>query len=237
MKDRKIAVITGASRGIGKAVAYGLAEKGYKTILIARNKDKMQEISDQINDKFGIMSDIHALDLSDFDKVTKLFENIIADYKRIDVLVNNAAAFIKGSFEADIESYKKALDVNLVSPYTILKTVLPFFKEQKSGYIFNVASRAGKIGFPTSASYVSTKFGLVGLSESVYREMADYGVKVTSLCPSYVNTDMAQETGTNTPTDEMIQPDDIMKTIDWLLGMSKAVSVKEVVIECRSGIL
>ena len=152
------------------------------------------------------------------------------------MLVNNAGIWKDGSVERPIEEYKEVLDVNLVAPYAILQQVVPQMKKQKSGYIFNVSSRGGTYGFPKSATYVSSKFGLSGMSESLYRELAEYNVKVTALCPSYVNTDMAEDVGPTVTPEEMIQPLDIMKTINWLLSLSPSVYIKDVIIECQKKI-
>jgi NAD(P)-dependent dehydrogenase (short-subunit alcohol dehydrogenase family) len=103
-------------------------------------------------------------------------------------------------------------------------------KKQQSGYIFNVASRSGKVGFAGNGGYGASKFGLVGLSESLYRELTPQGIKVTALCPAWVNTNMAREAGTPLEADEMIQPEDVFETIRWLLSLSSGACVKEVVI-------
>ena len=109
-------------------------------------------------------------------------------------------------------------------------------RAQRTGYIVNIASRAGKIGFAGEGVYCAEKFGLVGLSESVYRELAGDGIKVTTLCPGWVNTDMAQAAGTPLSAPDMIQPADILQTIRWLLSLTPATCVREVVIECLKSI-
>ena len=123
------------------------------------------------------------------------------------------------------------LDTNLTAQFVFLSAVIPVMKEQKSGYIFNVASRAGKIGFAGSGGYSASKFGLVGLNESLYRELTPLGISVTALCPGWVNTNMAYEAGTTLKGKQMIQPDDLFKTIKWLLSLSPGACVKEVVLE------
>jgi short-subunit dehydrogenase len=108
--------------------------------------------------------------------------------------------------------------------------------EGNAGTILNVASRAGIIGFPNFGAYGASKFGMVGLSESLYRELAPRGIKVTALCPSWIDTDMARESGTPLSSEEMIQTEDLMKTVRWLLSLSPAACVREVMIECRADI-
>ena len=109
-------------------------------------------------------------------------------------------------------------------------------KKQKSGYIFNISSRAGIIGFAGNAGYVASKFGLVGFSQSLYRELTPQGIKVTAICPSWVNTRMAYEAGTPAEPEEMIQPEDIFQTVKWLLSLSPGASVKEIVVDAPKSI-
>lgn len=233
----KTAVITGASRGIGKAVSIGLASAGYKTILIATSGEKLKSVAEQIESVLKqnteLYPEIFSIDITNFGKVNNTIDELVNKFGSIDVLVNNAGIWAEGSLEADIEEFQKVMDVNVTAQYNILKSVVPVMKKQKRGYIFNITSRGGKYGFPGSATYVASKFALVGISESLYRELAEYNVKVTSISPSWVNTDMAKETGGAIPEEEMIQPEDIMKTINWLLSLSPPVSIKDVEIECR----
>jgi short-subunit dehydrogenase len=110
-------------------------------------------------------------------------------------------------------------------------------KQQKAGYIFSIASRAGKIGYVDIGVYSASKFGLVGLSESLYKKLAPFGIKVITICPGLVDTQMASETATKLSSEEMIRPIDIMETIRWLLKLSMSTFMKKVVIECKRQIL
>lgn len=235
--ENKIAIITGASQGIGKTLAIGFAQKGYKTILLARSLEQMEFIANEI----AILPnapkpEIHQVDLLDFDAVKEIIGKVELNYGKIDVVVNNAGIYITGSVTHPVEEYQNLLNVNMVAPYNILQAVVPIMKKQKSGYIFNVASRAGKIGFPNVGSYCSSKFGLLGLNESLYKELADFNIKVTALCPSYVDTNMAREAGATISGEEMIQTKDIMETINMLLKLSPHAYVKEIVIDVKSRI-
>jgi NADP-dependent 3-hydroxy acid dehydrogenase YdfG len=110
-------------------------------------------------------------------------------------------------------------------------------KAQKSGYIFNIASRAAKYGFPGGGIYGSTKFAFVGLTESLFRELAPAGIRLTSLCPGWVNTEMAKKAGTPLKEEEMIQPSDLLNTIRYLLNLSESVCIKEIVLEMKKSII
>lgn len=239
MADHPIAIVTGASRGIGKSIALGLTNKGYKTILISRNDNKLKEVADEIVSKTDDNSprpDVLAFDLSDVENIGGLIERIKNEYGRIDVLINNAAGFMSSTFESSIDEFRQLIELNLISAHELMKSVVPVMKEQKGGHIINIASRAGKIGFATTGLYSATKFGLVGISESVYREYADYGIKVTAICPSWVDTEMAAEAGSALSAEEMIQTEDISKTVNYLLDISSSASIMDILIECRTRI-
>ena len=125
-----------------------------------------------------------------------------------------------------IDKLQSLLATNLVGPFKLLQEVVPKLLEQQRGLIINIASRAGKIGFAGWGAYGASKFGLVGLSESLYRELARSGIKVTTLCPGWIDTDMAKRGGSPLRTHDMIQPEDIMKTVRWLMSLSPAACVR-----------
>jgi 3-oxoacyl-[acyl-carrier protein] reductase len=235
-----LAIITGAGRGIGKAVALGLAQDGYKTILVSRTRGQLESVAREIKEKIDTGADlspfIYKMDITKQDSIHKLVSEVFQLYGRIDVLVNNAGLWISGSINISAKEFQKLLDINLKSAFYFMKEVIPFMQKQGKGYIFNISSRSGKVGFIDSGAYSATKFGLVGMSESLHRELAPQGIKVTCICPGWVDTMMAHEAKTTLQKKEMIQPDDIMKTIRWLLNLSPAVSVKDVLIECRKNI-
>lgn len=232
MTPNKVALITGANKGIGKAIAIGLAEMNYQTILIGRNLQDLNVVLDEIANSGNLAPSVFQLDITNTESVKNTIKNIFNEFGRIDVLVNNAGIYIEGS-SSDISEidFTKTLDTNLTAQFVILSEIVPIMKKQKSGYIFNVASRAGKIGFAGSGAYSASKFGLVGLNESLYRELNPLGISVTALCPGWVHTKMAMESGTPLEAGQMIQPEDLFQTIKWLLTLSPGACVKEVVLE------
>ena len=228
--QHKTAIITGASKGIGKAVALGLSKMGYQTVLIGRNSDDLQAVSGKISGDGGLKPAVFSLDITDSAGIAAAVQQIMEQFGRIDVLVNNAGVHFGGSLSLPPEDFKAMLETNLTAQFVFAREVVPVMKEQQSGYIFNVASRSGKVGFAGSGGYCASKFGLMGLSESLYRELTPQGIKVTALCPAWVNTRMAFKAGTPLEPEEMIQPGDLFETIRWLLNLSDGACVKEVVI-------
>ena len=238
MSDQPVAIVTGAGRGIGRALALALAQDGYHLVLMARSREQLTSVADEIAEQGKAVSRpiIHEVDISNQQAVRSAGESIVARLGRVDVLVNNAGQWIRGILDVTAEQFERLMAVNVAGALTLIQTVVPAMKQQGSGHIFNVASRAGKIGFPAEGAYCASKFALVGLSEALYKELAPSGIKVTNLCPGWVDTDMAQQAGTPLSPAEMIQPADLAATIRWLLNLSPAACVREVVIDCRRSI-
>ncbi len=229
--EKKIAVITGAGKGIGLAISTGLANLGYQNVMISRSAEDLQKASTEITDTGGLTPFTIQLDITEKEKLQQAVREIISKYGRIDVLVNNAGVYFDGTLDLPEEELRKMIDTNLVAQFNLTKEVVPVMKKQQSGYIFNVVSRSGKVGFAGSGAYSASKFGMFGLSEALYRELVPQGIRVTALCPGWVNTRMAFDAGTPLKELEMIQPEDLFETIKWLLTLSAGACVKEVVLE------
>jgi 3-oxoacyl-[acyl-carrier protein] reductase len=235
MTQAPVALITGASRGIGRAVAIGLAQHGYQTILVGRSRETLVPVAQAIceeviqNDKLAPL--VVPLDLSRLDHIDPVLGPVIYKLGRVDVLVNNAGQYIPGSLDMRGKDLEHLLRVNVTAQVAVLQSVVPMMKQQGSGYIFNVASRAGKVGFEGVGGYCASKFALAGFGESLYKELVPQGIKVTTLCPGWVNTDMAADADCTLDPDDMIQPEDLDKTIQWLLSLSPGVCIKEVLLE------
>ncbi len=233
----RVAFITGAGSGIGRAVALALAGDGFYLALVSRTRTHLEATVEAITDA-GIESPVQPVvaDVTNADAVANAVRSALAAWGHIDLLFNNAGVLERGTLEFSPDDFRKLVDTNLTGAFNVLRAVAPAMKQRGAGHIVNLASRSGKIGFPGIGGYAASKFGLVGLSESLYRELAAHGVKVTTLCPSWVNTPMARRQADKWGAEELIQPDDIIRTLRWLLSLSPAACVREVVIECRRGI-
>lgn len=232
MKKKGIAVVVGASQGIGACVAQGLAADGYQLVLLARHHEKLLELAASISLATHEKPIVHALDITQQEQLAEVFSTLCGLQKPIDVLVNAAGHYTHGTLDETVAELRYTLETNVIAQFAILKYIVPIMQQQQSGYIFNIASRAGKIGMPDRGVYAASKFALVGLSESLYRELAAHHVKLTTICPSWVNTAMANEAKTTLLPEQMIQPADILHTIRYLLALSASVCVRELSMEC-----
>ncbi|MDR3490978.1 MAG: SDR family NAD(P)-dependent oxidoreductase [Gammaproteobacteria bacterium] len=240
MNDNKklVAVVTGASRGIGYAIATYLASKGYKLLLIARKLENLQVSADEIVAKFPGMAfqpSIAAIDVSDYEKVKSVVNDFAKEQGQIDILCNSAGYVKRGSSELSYDEFIKMINTNLIGAFNCIQTVVPYMKEKKSGRIINIASRSGKIARKQLGGYAASKFGIIGLNEAIYKELAEYGIYVTAICPNLVATDMTSDV--DMAKHEMIQTNDIVKSVDYILSLSPSVAIKEILLQCRAKLI
>ncbi len=230
----KVALVTGASRGIGACIAEGLAADGYALALVARSKEDLEKVARRIAKNEAASAPqvaIYALDIQDEKAIESMVSSVMSSFGQIDLLINNAGMARVGTLNVSVEQFDRLLAVNLRGQFSMLKAVVPGMKERRSGMIINIASTAGKTGFAEYGAYAASKFGLVGLSESLYHELLPQGIKVTALCPSWVDTDMTKDAGI--PQEEMLRADDLLTTVRYLLQLSAPAAVKELTIQCR----
>jgi len=185
----KVAIITGASKGIGRATALLFAKEGADVVLAARSEDKLMSLRNEIK-KFNVRAVVVPTDVTKKEDVNNLVRTTIAEFGRIDILVNNAGMGIHGRVAvtkySDIE---EILNVNLHGALYCIYAVLPQMLKQKSGQIINISSALGKRATPNNAAYCAAKFGLQGFSESLRAELAMNGIDVIVVCPSTTETE------------------------------------------------
>ena len=184
----KVAIVTGSSSGIGFETALALARDGYYTYATMRDTKKGSKIL-EITKKENLKIEVLQLDVDKEDTIKNCINKIVADKKRIDVLVNNAGYGLFGCLEdLSIEDLKSQFETNFFGLIKTIQEVLPTMRKQKSGIIVNVSSVAGRIGFPVSPAYISSKFALEGLSESIRYELEPFGIKTIIIEPGVIKT-------------------------------------------------
>ena len=187
-RNKKVAIVTGSSSGIGFETSLLLARNGFFTYLTMRNLDKAKTII-KIKEKEKLSLEILQLDVTDDKSVKEAINKIKNEQERIDVLVNNAGYALVGPFEEiSIKEFKEQFETNVFGVIRVTQTVLPIMRRQKGGVIVNISSIAGKIGFPLTSAYASSKFALEGLSESIAYEIEQFGIKVILIEPGVIKT-------------------------------------------------
>jgi len=188
MQRESVAVVTGSSTGSGFETSLLLAKNGYHTYATMRNLDKSSRIK-EIAKKDNLPVEVLQLDVADDKSVTDAISEISNKQGRIDVLVNNAGYGFMGSVEdSSLDEIKAQFETNFFGAIRVMQKVLPIMRKQKSGIIVNVSSIAGRIGFPIGSAYVSSKFALEGLSESMSYELKQFGIKIVLIEPGVINT-------------------------------------------------
>lgn len=192
LKDQRVAVVTGCSTGIGLETCLLFARNGIRTYATMRDLIKADLIK-KIAEKEGLPLEVICMNVNVDDSVVEAFKKIRDERREIDILVNNAGFGLFGALEdLLIEDIKKQFETNVFGAIRTIQQVLPVMRNQRSGVILNISSLSGYIGFPASSAYVSTKFALEGLSESLAYEVAPYSIKVVLIEPGVVNTNFVE---------------------------------------------
>jgi short-subunit dehydrogenase len=205
MEKHTIAVVTGSSSGIGLETSLLLARNGFYTYATMRDTFKSDNI-EKIANKENLPLEVLSMDVDNDNSVRNAIHKILDEKKKIDILVNNAGYGLFGALEdIAIEEIKKQFETNLFGAIRTIKEVLPSMREQKNGIIVNVTSIAGIVGIPAECIYVSTKFALEGLSESISYELQPYGIKVILIEPGVINTNFVSNIKFSNKTDDKSQ--------------------------------
>lgn len=192
--ENKIAFITGASAGIGKACALSFAEEGANLILSARRKNKLDELVETIKTKYGVKVYSFELDVRDLEKVKENISTLPDEWKKIDILVNNAGlakGFSKIN-DGNIEDWEEMIDTNVKGLLYVTRYILPLMIEKKKGHVINLGSIAGHQVYPYGNIYCATKFAVNSLSEAIRMDTLENNIKVTNIAPGLVETEFSE---------------------------------------------
>lgn len=185
----KNAVLTGASRGLGPYIAKALAQEGVNLLLLARSLDKLKQVASELAG-YGVNIDVAAADITSPDERRNIPKRARSVLGRVDILINNAAFKDMGSFaKQDTASISRTLDTNILAPMLITRELLPDMLERDEGYIVNVASLGGKVGYPFAAAYAASKGALIEWSLSLNEELRDSNVGTSVICPGFISED------------------------------------------------
>ncbi|WP_432714826.1 3-ketoacyl-ACP reductase [Pedobacter sp.] len=224
----KNALITGAGKGIGRALAIALAQEGVNIGLVARTAADLECVAEELK-PFQVKTVIATADVADINAVNAAVATIKQGLGSIDILVNNAGISSFGSFmELEPERWEEIVKVNLFGPYYVTRAVLPDMIASKVGDIINISSTAGKNGNAVTSAYSASKFALIGMSESLMQEVRKHNIRVSTLVPSTIATDMAKDLKlTDGNPERVMQPEDFAELIVSQLKLNRRVFVKE----------
>jgi 3-oxoacyl-[acyl-carrier protein] reductase len=224
----KNALITGAGKGIGKALAIALAQEGVNIGLISRSEGDLKKVAAEV-EQYGVKTAIATADVSDINQVNNAVSQIKSAFGFIDILINNAGVGMFGKFlELDPSDWENVVKVNLFGTYYVTRAVLPDMIEKKTGDIVNISSTAGQRGAPVTSAYSASKFGVIGLSESLMQEVRKHNIRVSTLTPSTIATDMAINLKlTDGNPEKVMQAEDFAELIVSQLKLNRRVFVKE----------
>ncbi len=225
----QIAVITGAGRGIGAAIARELASLGALAVLCGRTTSLLEDTAASITAAGG-QAKVAACDVTDLASVESVAAGVQRDFGRVDIMVNNAGI---GSFKAPLhemppDSWEHVMNTNLRGVYYCIRSFAPMMIAARSGHIINISSLAGKNALPNGAAYAASKWGLNGLTYSVAEELRGHNIRVSVICPGSVHTDLSPHEGKD--PQKMLQSEDVAHVVAMLVTQKPQSFVSEVLL-------
>ena len=225
----QLAVITGAGRGIGAAIARELSKLGATSVLCGRTRETLESTGDAIAQAGG-KADVIPCDVSDLPSVEAAAKRVEGSFGRLDILVNNAGV---GGFDGPLhqlppDSWDHILNTNLRGVYYTTRAFAPMMIRARSGHIINISSLAGKNALPNGAAYAASKWGLNGLSYSMAEELRGHNIRVAVICPGSTNTDLSPHAGKD--HSKMLQPEDVAHTVAMLVTQNPQSFVSEILL-------
>jgi 3-oxoacyl-[acyl-carrier protein] reductase len=224
--SNRTALVTGASRGIGRACAQALAAAGHRVILAARSLDKLHELEQEIKNG-GAEAFVLEIDLSDIQSITNSIAKATKEIGRVDILINNAGITKDGlAVRMKPADWQLVIDTNLSGAFYAIQQVLPSMMRERWGRIVNIASVVGEMGNPGQANYVASKAGLIGLTKSLAQEVGSRNITVNAIAPGFIETDMTHVLSeelkakmlAQTPLRRMGTPEDIAQAVRFLVS-------------------
>lgn len=222
----KKALITGAGKGIGKALALAFAKEGISVALLSRTTSDLEKVAEEVR-AAGVKAMVVAADVSDENSVNKAAEIVLKEFGTIDILINNAGIGRFGNFmDLSSTSWSEVININLMGTYFVTRAFLPSMISQKSGDIINISSTAGLKGNAMTSAYSASKFAVIGLTESLMAEVRKHNIRANVLVPSTVATDMALDLNlTDGNPEKVMQPEDIAELLISQLKLPRRVMV------------
>ncbi|MCA1023218.1 SDR family oxidoreductase [Halobacillus litoralis] len=236
--QNQTAVITGASSGIGRAIAHSLAEQGSHVVLAARRAERLQELADEITSQYQVEAKVVETDVTKREDVENLVKETKDAFGRVDMFINNAGVMLLSFLKNDhVDEWEQMVDVNIKGVLYGIHAGLPVMLEQDSGHIINVSSVAGHEVFPSSTVYSATKYAVKALSMGMEKELAKTGVRVTNISPGAVETELTDHITDGDVLDmfkdrsmQPLEAADIANAVSYAVSQPKTVNVNEIIV-------
>ncbi len=240
MLDNKVAIVTGASSGIGRAIAKKMIEAGATVIGVARSEDKLQSVKEWLGENFHYK----VADVSEYERAQQVVREVYEEFGRIDILVNNAG-ITQDTLLArmDKEKWQKVIDVNLGGVFNYTKAALTYMMKQRSGVVINISSVVGLYGNAGQANYAASKAGIIGFTKSLAKEVGKRGIRAVAIAPGFIETPMTENIPENLkklalesiPLGRFGQPDEVANVVVFLAS-DLASYITSTVIEVHGGL-
>lgn len=234
MNTRSLAVVTGGTKGIGKATIAAFASKGFDIVTCSRHADELEILKQEIESEFSNTVFTTVCDVSSKVDTQRFIEFVLAQQQPVAVLVNNSGVFLPGEVHSEEEgALEQQIETNLYSAYRISRGLIPTMKQQQKGHIFNICSIASLIAYNNGGSYTISKFALYGMSKSLREELKPFSIRVTSVMPGATLT--ASWDGVDLPEERFIPPQDVATMILTAYELSSRSVVEDIVIRPQLG--
>ena len=221
MKGRlagKVAIVTGASRGIGRAISIALAKEAATVVLAARSRRKLQETSNQVTETGG-KAEVVVTELTEEESIKNLVRVTGEKFGRLDILVNNAGITHSAKLEETAtEDWDRCMRVNTRAPFILCREALPLLRKAKAAHIINIASVVGVKGYPLQSAYTASKHALRGMTISLAEELKGSNIRVHLLCPGGVDTELVRKVRPDIKKNELIKPEEIAELVVYLVA-------------------
>jgi short-subunit dehydrogenase len=230
----KLIVVTGGTKGIGRAIAEKFAGQGFDVVVSARNQSDLDSMKKDLEKKFSVSVHAQSVDMSKKDAVSEFSEFILALNRTVDVLINNAGYFIPGEISDEKDgALESMIEANLYSAYYMTRGLIKKMKESRSGHIFNMCSIASIKAYPNGGSYAISKFALLGFSKCLREELKPHNIRVTSVMPGATKT--ASWEGTDLPDERFMKPEDVAESVFGAYSLSARSVIEEILIRPQLG--
>ncbi|MFO7902551.1 MAG: SDR family NAD(P)-dependent oxidoreductase [Planctomycetota bacterium] len=226
--EGKVAIITGAGRGIGRSIAHALAGKGVRVALAARSAEELERVREEIEAAGGRASCFPA-DISDEQQAVALVQNTVDRYRRLDILVNNAGTGAFGPLaETTTEQWDHLMRVNARGPFILCREAIPHLREQERSYIVNISSVVGVKGYENQSAYSASKHALMGMTKALAREVREQGIRIHAICPGGVDTRLVTRARPDLDPSVLMQAEEIADAVLFLVTRDGNAVIDEI---------